>query len=388
MFIARFFGLKMKIAYIVSIKKGIHRFIYRELCEVSKEFKIALFPTKFDYGLYNPREEWELYLYDKFKVILKQPFYFLKNPLKYASLLAESIASNSFVDFMIANDFAARMKKIKVDRIHCHFGDRKLFIGYWCKKITGLPLTVTIHAHELSRNPNWKMFKKSLGFCDSIISISQHNKEILVKDFGLKENRIDVIRLFVDEKEDTVPSLKKILTVGSFEDRKGYDVLFDALRQLKRKDYILWVVGSGHLPVEKWAKGLNVKFFGNLHKDVLNILMDSCDFFVLPSKKVNVKPVSGTNITAPGYDTEGIPLVLMESMLAGKPVISTKHAGIPELVKDILVDENNPKQLAKAINYLLDHPEVYAKMGKENRKIVLKNFSRKNAEALKDVFRK
>lgn len=377
----------MKIAYIMSLKNGIHRFNYRELCEIEKDFEIVLFPTKFNKGLYNPKPNWEIYLYSKFITVLKQPYYLVKYPFKYLALLYESVTSNSLTDFFIANDFAENMKKVKVDKIHCHFGDRKLFIGYWCKKILGIPLTVTIHAHELTRNPNWKMFKKSLDYCDKIISISDFNKRLLVQRFGIPEDRIAVVRLFVKEDEDLVTKKKKILTIGSFEDRKGYDILFKAIRKLKRKDYELWIVGSGHLPVEKWAEGLNVKFFGNLHKDVLNIVMKSCDFFVLPSKKVKVSKISGTNLTASGYDTEGIPVALMEAMLAGKPVVSTKHAGIPELVEEIMVEEDNVHELAKAIKYLLDRPELYKKMGDKNREIVLNKYSTKNAKKLKEFFK-
>ncbi len=376
----------MKIAYIVSLKKGIHRFNYREFCEMEKYFEIALFPTKFNKGLYNPKPNWELYLYNKVTTILKQQYYFLKRPFIYLSLLIESLSSASFIDFIIANDFAENMRKIGVDRIHCHFGDRKFFVGYYCKKLLGIPLTVTIHAHELSRNPNWRMFKKSLDYCDQIIAISDHNKKILIEDFGVPENKIEVIRLFVNSDEDILTKKKKILTIGSFEERKGYDVLFKAFKKLKRDDYVLWVVGSGHLPVERWAEGLNVKFFGNLHKDVLNIVMASCDFFVLASKRAKVQMTPKTNLTAPGFDQEGIPVALMEAMLAGKPVISTRHAGIPEIVDEILVEEYNVDQLAKAISYLLDHPNVYDYMGKKNISIVKKKYSIKNAKEIKKFF--
>lgn len=377
----------MKIAYIMSLKNGIHRFNYRELCEIEKDFEIILYPTKFSKGLYNPKPAWKVNLYNKLFVIIKQPCYLIKHPFNYLNLLFESIVSSSLVDFLIANDFAENMKKMKVDRIHCHFGDRKLFIGYWCKRILGVPLTVTIHAHELTRNPNWKMFKKSLDYCDKIVSISDFNKKMLIENFEIPEKRIIVSRLFVKEDEDIITKKKKILTIGSFEDRKGYDVLFKALKKLNRNDYELWVVGSGHLPVEKLAEGLNIKFFGNLHKDILNIVMASCDFFVLASKKTKVSKISGTNITASGYDTEGIPVALMEAMLAGKPIISTKHAGIPELAEEILVEEGNADELSKAINFLLEHPQYYKKMGARNKKIVLERYSVANIERLKELFK-
>ena len=52
------------------------------------------------------------------------------------------------------------MKKNNIRHIHTHFGDRKFFIGYYCKKILKTNLSVTIHAHEIYCNPNEKLLKK------------------------------------------------------------------------------------------------------------------------------------------------------------------------------------------------------------------------------------
>ena len=81
---------------------------------------------------------------------------------------------------------------------------------------------------------------------------------------------------------------------------------------------------------------------------------------------------------------KGIPVSIMEAMSYGKPVISTKHAGIPELVKDVLVDENNVEELAKAISELVDNQESRIYQGKENRKIICE-FSKKNLMKLEDI---
>ena len=374
---------KINIAYIISMKTGIARFIYRELEEIEKRgFSISIFSTKYNNNsTYLPKDNWFHYNFNKYLALMKQPIYFLKYPKKYLELLFEAIKSKSLIDFILANEFSSVMLKRKINRIHCHFGDRKLFIGYYCKKILEVPLTVTIHAIELYQNPNVEMFKKALSYCNNIIAISEYNKKYLIDNFNADPKKIEVIRLFVDTKKIHLTNLRKILVVGCFEERKGYDTLLKAISLLKRNDFVLWIVGEGYLPVKEWAKELKIddkiKFFDQLHADILDILFRSCDFFVLPSKTVKVKK---------GIDAEGIPVVLMEAMAIGKPIISTKHRGIPELVEKILVKENDANELAKAINYLLDNPQLYEKMGIRNIRIINKKYSPKNIEKLIGVF--
>jgi colanic acid/amylovoran biosynthesis glycosyltransferase len=75
-------------------------------------------------------------------------------------------------------------------------------------------------------------------------------------------------------------------------------------------------------------------------------------------------------------------------MSYGKPVISTRHAGIPELVEEILVEENNVEELAKAIELLADNPDLRRKLGERNRKIIEERYSKKNVLKLRDIFLK
>jgi len=376
----------MKIGYIISIRKGMNSFIYREIDELIKSgLEVVLFPTKYNKGLYMPKDNWDCYIYNPFLVLLKQPLFFVKNPSQYLNLFYEAIKTKSLMDFVIGFDFAYQMKKRNINRIHCHFGDHKLFIGYYCKRILKVPLTVTIHAHELTNNPNWIMFRKSLESCDKIISISDYNKQILTEKFGVDKNKIFVIRLFgfeIDEI-DRIKNRIKILIVGRFHEKKGYDVLFRAIKKLNRDDIVVWAVGWKP-PGEK---GINVKelvenlgitdkvtIFEGVSDDILKVLYNSCDIFCLPSK------------TAKTGEKEGIPVSLMEAMSFGKPVISTRHAGIPELVEEILVEENNVEELAKAIELLADNHELRRKLGERNRKIIEEKYSKKNVMKLKEVF--
>lgn len=376
---------QLKVAYLTSMKLGLSAFNYREIEELRKlGLNIFLFPTKYGTGPYMPTKDQECYICSPYKVLLKQIFFFIKNPIKYIKLLAEAIRSKSLMDMVIAYDFANQMRKKSVDRIHSHHGDHKLFIGYYCKKILDIPLSVTIHSHSLYVNPNWKMFKKSLGACDTIVSISDYNKKMLTEKFGVDSEKVQVIRLFVDSEKFKSDETKRILIVGQFAERKGHEILFKAVKKLRREDIKIWIVGGGgwgkrrFVDVRRLAKDMNLEdkivFFGIVNDEVLRELYELCDIFCLPSR------------ASSDGNKEGIPVTLMEAMSYGKPVISTRHAGIPELVEEILVKENNVEELAKAIELLVDNPDLRKKLGTKNREIIEEKYSKENVMKLKEIF--
>ena len=130
------------------------------------------------------------------------------------------------------------------------------------------------------------------------------------------------------------------------------------------------IVGDGPLKDKLIAAAeglLGVDFIGYLPNAETMNLLKSCDCFVLPC------------IQAYNGDCDGIPIVLMEAMSLGLPVISTSISGIPELVENgisgILVPEKSPVALADAIQWMSEHPEEAKKMGMAGREKVNKHFS-------------
>ncbi len=78
-------------------------------------------------------------------------------------------------------------------------------------------------------------------------------------------------------------------------------------------------------------------------------------------------------------------VIISQSLATGLPVITTRHSGLPEQVKDgesgFLVNEGDWKDLAEKIVYMLEHPEVWPEMGRKGREHVIKNY---NSEILMD----
>jgi colanic acid/amylovoran biosynthesis glycosyltransferase len=82
-------------------------------------------------------------------------------------------------------------------------------------------------------------------------------------------------------------------------------------------------------------------------------------------------------VTASDGDSEGIPVVLMEAMASGLPVITTRHSGIPELVSaesGLVVAERDVSGLAAALTELAHDVESWPAMGRAARRVVATEF--------------
>jgi glycosyltransferase involved in cell wall biosynthesis len=130
----------------------------------------------------------------------------------------------------------------------------------------------------------------------------------------------------------------KILFVGRLDAQKGVDVLLSAMQQLGARGFAV-IVGSSIVGRPAAASTpANVKVLGWLPREQIEQLYASADVLVMPSR------------------WEGLPIVALEAMRAGLPVIATRVGGIPEAVEDgvtgRLVDVDAPSQLAAVLESL------------------------------------
>jgi glycosyltransferase involved in cell wall biosynthesis len=155
-----------------------------------------------------------------------------------------------------------------------------------------------------------------------------------------------------------------ILFVGRLVERKGGDDLISAFRIVKERipgSRLVFVGdGSDRKRLGEMARDLNlskdVEFRGTLIGQALYDAYEECSVVVLPSKHV------------PGDEQiEGLGLTLIEGSMHAKPLVATRHGGMPEVVKDgvngLLVPENSPPMLAEALIRILSDEKLAVRLG-------------------------
>jgi glycosyltransferase involved in cell wall biosynthesis len=237
--------------------------------------------------------------------------------------------------------------------------------------------------------------KSVLKSANSIITVSKETKKYVLR-LGADKSKTTVIYNGVDtdffhpvDKEDSrkklgLPKSRKIIfSVRRLVYKNGLDTLIESIPLLK-PDYpnLLFVIagkGPSRKFIEDRIKDLgieaNIKLTGFVPDRLLPVYYDSADYFILPS-------ASG----------EGLPLVLLEAMACGLPVIATAVGGTPEIIRHmkngVLVPPRNPEAMADALSKLLSE-ELGPSIGEEARKTVEKNFSwENNVRQLQEIYNK
>jgi len=179
---------------------------------------------------------------------------------------------------------------------------------------------------------------------------------------------VDLDRYPVAQREGHGNRPVEILCVGRLSPEKGQALVLRAIADLRRdgRSVCLTLVGDGPLrsQLEDEARRLgiaeHVTFAGAVDQDAIPAFYERADVFCQPSFM------------------EGIPVVLMEAMATGLPVVSSGVAGIPELVVEnrsgLLIPPGRPTLLAAALGRLVDSPESRRSFGETGRTIVEQEF--------------
>ena len=381
----------MTLFYILSGKNGITSFTYKELELLEKNgVKFKLLFTKYNQINNIPKDSWEFMVVDKKTFLLKSIFNLIH--ILFTPLFFESIKNKEFRYYLLAQYCKKRLAASVPEHIHVQMGDHKLILGYYLKKILKTPkLSATLHAHELYSEFRYAeiiRFKFLLNSCDKVFTISDYNKQILLNELDVKPGKIEKMYLYPSFQKEGIKEKKKILMTGNWEYKKGYVDVIEALTQINRDDYIVLIAGRAvnpevdlDLPRIISDKGLDqkVKLLGHLNKILLEFMYTYCDVFLLPSK-TEYYPDGNPK------EREGIPVALMEAISFNLPIISTRHAGIPELVVNYLVEEGNIQEIKEAIEKCLNNIEMARLDTEENAKILNSSFTFNNIMPMVNFF--
>jgi len=258
------------------------------------------------------------------------------------------------------------MRKYKVDIVHTHLWGANLW-GRLAAKLAGIKV-IAATEHNVDVWKPWYYFEIDRllqHLTDKIIVVSEKVKEFYVKR-GISEDKIEVVYNGISLSSPSLPSYhlpggteenvkvefgirpedKVLAVIGRLVEQKGHRYLFEALHLLDgRYKLKVLVVGDGpqREQLVSMARQLGMEdkvVFTGLRKDV-NDILPAVDMLVMPSLR------------------EGLPMVLLEAMAAGVPVVATKVGGVPEIIEDgkngLIVEPANVDMLKTAISEILDN---------------------------------
>lgn len=268
-----------------------------------------------------------------------------------------------------------------VGHIHAHFAAMATTVARGMAHLSDLPYSFTAHAYDIFKVAvDRHDLENKLEEAAFVRTVSHFHRDYLRALNGCVEpNKIKIIHYGVDAERFRPVAVERdrrftILSIANLVPKKGLEILVDACALLTSQipDFGVLVVGDGPLRaalverIEKKKLQKHVVLPGRIDHHALSRLYNACDVFVLPC------------IETEDGDRDGMPNVLLEAMAAGKPAISSRVAGIPELIEDgvhgFLVDPGDARGVAEALAELHNNPARAEAMGRAGRKRILQRF--------------
>ncbi|KJS28605.1 MAG: hypothetical protein VR64_23790 [Desulfatitalea sp. BRH_c12] len=275
--------------------------------------------------------------------------------------------------FAEAGLVASWMKRRGLTHVHNHAPDASGYVAMLAGAIGGLSYSMTLHGFGIFSEPRRWRLQEKIEHALFTICVSHHarSQAMLWSDRKYWE-RLHVVHCGIDPQAAQVRRHsgrgRNLLFVGRFEHVKGLPVLLQAFADLAGRDRMLHLhmVGDGpqRIELETLArdKGLSgrVTFYGYRSQAQLQAHYAEADVFVLTSF------------------AEGIPVVLMEAMACGVPVVAPRITGIPELIRDCvngyLTTPGDVESLVKRIEALVQDADLRERFAVQGRRAVEKEF--------------
>lgn len=275
---------------------------------------------------------------------------------------------------------SALLRQDRVDLVFVQYGTLGSDLTESCRNV-GIPLIVHFHGFDATIKETLKQYRtrylRMFDYAYRIISVSHVMTSRLVA-MGCPVEKIRynpcAPRGMFCEIEPKYAK-RQLIGVGRFVEKKAPHQTIRAFRKVldNEPDVKLILAGNGPLMescqclVKELGMENNVELPGVISPEQLRDYLTESMVFVQHS------------VTAPDGDMEGTPVAVLEASGAGLPVVSTRHAGIPDIIIEgetgYLVDENDVEEMAKYILLLINDMDLIRKLGESGKENVINNFS-------------
>lgn len=268
-----------------------------------------------------------------------------------------------------------------IRHVHAHFAGIAARTAYWLKQFHGITYSFTGHANDLFCEPDFPVTLEDLvREAEAVVTEADFSRDWLRRRYAPHAGKIHRIYNGIDA--DAFPPARPnpdgcplIISVGRCIEKKGYADLVDACALLRQRGVAFQCVIIGGGPLEEplreqvAARGLEgvVWLTGPQPQPEVRRYLAQATLFVLACA------------TESGGGMDNFPTVIAEAMAAGLPVISTRLAGVPEMVSHgvtgFLTAEKQPGALAEAMEALLGNPSMGRQFGEAGRAAVAARFA-------------
>lgn len=274
------------------------------------------------------------------------------------------------VSYHLFRDLQNKFRELKPDMVHTHLFTPDLW-GRLAAKSLGLPVVTT--EHNLNYGDGWlkNTIKKYLRHkSDYYLACSANVKQYMIDSYKIKDDKIKVCHYGIDLsrfKNLAAPAFSepiKFLILGRLSQQKGHGTVLRALAGLKQLNWRLHIVGQGELEQEIKNLIVDLKLTDRVAlteptHDVPQVLAQA-DIMLVPSL------------------WEGLGIVAMEAMAAGRLVVGSRTGGLPELIKDnqtgFLVEPKSVQAWQEKISWCLNNLADCQRVAGQGREYARQNF--------------
>jgi colanic acid/amylovoran biosynthesis glycosyltransferase len=307
----------------------------------------------------------------------------LRSPLRYVRVLHLALRTArpglrglalQIAYFQEAVLLASRLRSDGIKHLHNHLGDNSGTVALLAGELAQVSYSITFHGPHIFFDPTHWALQEKVRYARFIVCISHYcRSQMMLFSDAADWGKLKIVRCGVDTRRlspvATRTRAEKLLYTGRLSVEKGLSVLFESLKALSDagRDFELTLVGDGvdRDRLEVLARELRIDrylvFAGYRSQEEVGEYLGRSDIFILPSF------------------AEGVPVSLMEAMVAGVPVVATNVGGVAELVESertgLLVPPADSAALAQAIARYQDDHELRRRVASQGRERVIQQYN-------------
>jgi colanic acid/amylovoran biosynthesis glycosyltransferase len=282
-------------------------------------------------------------------------------------------------DAVQAVRLAELVRERGLTHLHAHFASVATTVARLASLLSGVPYSFTAHAKDIyHESVEPEDLRRKLADAHHVVTVSDYNLAHLRETYGADADRVHRVYNGLDLREaawsDPADRAPLVVAVGRLVEKKGFDVLLDALARLHERcpSARAVIAGDGALAGDLRAQrdrlGLQdvVELPGPLPQTEVRDLLARAAVFAAPC------------VVGPDGNRDGLPTVLLEAMAAGAPAVSTDVTGIPEVVRHeqtgLLVPQHDAAALADALERLVTDRPLASRLSRAARALVETSF--------------